>query len=120
MENHRIERYQIDALWSSVGYKRAKKSIRNRTKGTFWRSTMIDMDSRCAMPLALIKSETDSSIADFYNTKAAQTPGYASTNGLGWSVALRQTQLTFCHLKFCMLFLHFFICIKPISTLSPK
>ena len=50
LADYRVTRGQLDGLWAYVGNKGEKRLPRDRRNRQFWRSTMIDMDSRLRCP----------------------------------------------------------------------
>nr|WP_259258410.1 hypothetical protein [Salinibacter ruber] len=70
MSEYEIERGQLDALWSYVGHKEqesgeGKKDPPERQRlegqGVYWRSTMIDIDTRLRVGRGIAKTETEAS-----------------------------------------------------------
>ena len=71
MSEYEIDRGQIDALWSYVGHKKqdngeGKKDALDKDalddeRGIYWRSTMIDIDTRLRVGRGIAKTETEAS-----------------------------------------------------------
>ena len=61
MREYEIERGQLDALWSYVGCKKqeseeGKKDPPDGERGIYWRSTMIDVDTRLRVGRGIAKT----------------------------------------------------------------
>ncbi len=70
MSDFRIARGQLDGLWSYVGNKGEKKGHpETEESGVFFRSTMLDTDSRLRVARGLGKTETDASVTVFRKLK---------------------------------------------------
>lgn len=75
MASYHVDRAQLDGLWSYVGNKGEKKGYAE-TEGTgqFWRSTMIDMDTRMRLARGIAKNETRASVEVFSALKRRGHP----------------------------------------------
>ena len=73
---YRITRGQLDGLWAdTVGNKqKAKDYPETETTGQFWRSTMLDMDSRLRVARGIAKTETAASREVFETLKTRGHP----------------------------------------------
>ena len=74
MREYEIERGQLDALWSYVGHKEqesgeGKKDPPERQRlegqGVYWRSTMLDVDTRLRVGRGIAKTSDDGFKEDF-------------------------------------------------------
>jgi hypothetical protein len=58
----KLSRVQMDALWTYVGHKGEKggsQKKRDEGRGTFWRGTAIDMETRLRVGRAVAKTEEE-------------------------------------------------------------
>ena len=74
MANYKVKRAQLDALWSYVGNKGEKKDPETDESGQFWRSTLLDMDTRIPVACGIAKDESLASIAVFQTLKRRGHP----------------------------------------------
>jgi len=58
MAEFRVKRGQLDALWAYVQNKGEKNYPETEESGQFWRSKMLDMDSRLRVARGIAKNET--------------------------------------------------------------
>lgn len=66
---------QVDGLWSFVGHKGAKKNLpETASEGTFWRTTVLEIDTRLRAARGLEKSETAASEQAFRQLKGRGNP----------------------------------------------
>ncbi len=86
LANYKLSRGQIDGLWSYVGNKGQKKSYpETEQSGQFWRSTMIEIDTRLRVARGIAKTETQASIEVFESLKERGHPlGPPPTISDGW------------------------------------
>ena len=64
LKEYSIQRGQLDGLWSYVKNK-GEKNQETEKSGTFWRSTMIEIDTRLRVARGIGKTETHASIEVF-------------------------------------------------------
>jgi hypothetical protein len=65
LSDYQVSRGQIDGLWAFVENKGKKGYPESAESGQFWRSTMIDIDSRLRAARGIAKTETEASLAVF-------------------------------------------------------
>lgn len=70
-----VERGQLDARWAYVGNKGERNCPDTDTSGQFWRSTLIDMDSRLRVARGIAKDETLASVEVFKLLQRRGHPG---------------------------------------------
>ena len=90
MQEYEIGRGQLDGLWSYIGHKRraqgprragkgGKKEPSDDAKGVYWRSTMVETDTRLRVGRGIGKTETEASEEVFRTLKRTRShPGKAS------------------------------------------
>ena len=61
MKDFHLNRAQIDGLWSFVANTGEKKHPETAESGTFWISTLLDIDSRLRAAQGMGKDETEAS-----------------------------------------------------------
>ena len=66
LEEYHLERTQIDGLRSFVSHKGKKSCPETDVSGTFWISTILDIDSRVHVARGRGKNETESSNKTFH------------------------------------------------------
>lgn len=78
MQEYEIDRGQLDGLWSYVGHKdreeqgkEGKKEPSDDAKGIYWRSTMVETDTRLCVGRGIGKTETEASEEVFRTLKRA-------------------------------------------------
>ena len=64
----------MDGLWSYVGNKGEKDYPETISRGQFWRSTMIDMDTRLRAARGIAKTETAAATIVFETLKEQGHP----------------------------------------------
>lgn len=70
MADYEVTRGQLDALWSYVGHKGEKKAYpETPQQGTFWRATLLDMDTRLRVVRGMGKSEGEAAQEVFETLK---------------------------------------------------
>lgn len=65
MADYRLSRGDLDGLWSFVGNKGEKSHPETEESGQFWRSTMIDIDTRVRAARGIAKTETEAALQVF-------------------------------------------------------
>lgn len=76
---------KLDAFWAYIGNKSAKNFPETAESEQFWRSTMLDMDSRLRVACGIAKNETLASIKVFQILKRRGHPeGLPPTISDGW------------------------------------
>jgi transposase-like protein len=75
LHDYEVGPSQIDGLWSYVGHKGAKKKLpETQTEGTFWRTTVLESETRLRVARGLEKSETAASEQAFGQLRQRGNP----------------------------------------------
>ncbi len=95
MAEFQVQCAQLDALWTYVGHKGEKKRPEIADRGTFWRATRNDMDSRLRAARGIAKHETQASEGVFRILKRRGHPDSPPpTISDGWDGGLADAMVT--------------------------
>lgn len=86
LARYRLRRAQLDALWTYVGHKGKRGHPEGDDRGTFWRGTVIDIDTRLRVGRAIEKDEERVSAALLAQLKTCghpDAPPAIATDGKG-------------------------------------